>query len=222
MTKDKKNVQVEGAVEALSKTERFFQKYGKIISAIVIILLLAVAAYFAWDKFINEPKIREAENKSVQAENAFISGDFETAVNGYDDIYGFNQIIEEYGDKAPIAVELYAGLAEIQLGNWDLAIEHLKKYEGTEPILKGYALACIGHAYVEKEDYETALKYFTEAANADKSSFTANHLLNAGVVAEALGQNDKALSFYKKIKDQYPYSIEGQEVDKYIGRVENK
>ena len=52
--------------------------------------------------------------------------------------------------------------------------------------------------------------------------FAATYLLKAGLTAEKLGQDDKALSFYKTIKDKYPQSMEGYDVDKYIGRIENK
>ena len=50
--------------------------------------------------------------------------------------------------------------------------------------------------------------------------FAAGYLLKAGVTAEKLGENAKALAFYKKIKDQYPQSMEGYEIDKYIGRLQ--
>ena len=50
--------------------------------------------------------------------------------------------------------------------------------------------------------------------------YAAGYLLKAGAVAEELGDNAKALSFYKKIKDQYPQSVEAYDVDKYIGRIE--
>ena len=52
--------------------------------------------------------------------------------------------------------------------------------------------------------------------------FAAGYLLKAGVVAEKLGENAKALSFYEKIQDQYPQSMEAYDIDKYIGRIENK
>lgn len=52
--------------------------------------------------------------------------------------------------------------------------------------------------------------------------FAAGYLLKAGLVAERLGEDAKALSFYKTIKDKYPQSIEGYDIDKYIGRIENK
>ena len=39
---------------------------------------------------------------------------------------------------------------------------------------------------------------------------------------EELGNNDKALACYNRIKDQYPQSVEGYDIDKYISRIESK
>ena len=48
----------------------------------------------------------------------------------------------------------------------------------------------------------------------------AGYLLKAGIVAEKLGENEKALGFYTQIKEQYPDSMEGYEIAKYIGRLQ--
>ena len=53
-------------------------------------------------------------------------------------------------------------------------------------------------------------------------SLAASYLLKAGVTCEELGDNAKALTFYKKIKDQYANSPEGYDIDKYITRIENQ
>ena len=84
------------------------------------------------------------------------------------------------------------------------------------------ATACIGDAYVGLENYGKALGYFEKAAATADNMFAATYLLKAGIVAEQMGENDKALSFYKKIKEQYPQSMEGYDIDKYISRIENK
>ena len=52
--------------------------------------------------------------------------------------------------------------------------------------------------------------------------FAAGYLLKAGIVAEKLGDNKKALGFYETIEDKYPQSMEAYEIGKYIARVENK
>jgi hypothetical protein len=37
-----------------------------------------------------------------------------------------------------------------------------------------------------------------------------------------MGDNAKALTYYKRIKDKYPQSIEGYDIDKYISRIESQ
>mgnify|MGYP002514914019 FL=1 len=221
MAKEIKNENAEAVVEAVSKTEKFFQDNGKLISIICAAFVVACALVFCWFKFAYQPKVNEAQGQMAAAEQNFRAGDFELALNGDGNALGFVQIIDEYGKKAGKAVYFYAGVCELQLGEWEQAIKYLESYKGKDTILAARATACIGDAYVGLEDYKKALGYFEKAAQAD-NMYAAGYLLKAGAVAEALGENDKALSFYKKIKDQYPQSIEAYDVDKYIGRIEVK
>ena len=221
MAKEIKNENAEAVVEAVSKTEKFFQDNGKLISIICAAFVVACALVFCWFKFAYQPKVNEAQGQMAAAEQNFRAGDFELALNGDGNALGFVQIIDEYGKKAGKAVYFYAGVCELQLGEWEQAIKYLESYKGKDTILAARATACIGDAYVGLEDYKKALGYFEKAAQAD-NMYAAGYLLKAGAVAEALGENDKALSFYKKIKDQYPQSVEAYDVDKYIGRIENK
>ena len=221
MAKEIKNENAEAVVEAVSKTEKFFQENGKLISIICAAFVVACALVFCWFKFAYQPKVNEAQGQMAAAEQNFRAGDFELALNGDGNALGFVQIIDEYGKKAGKAVYFYAGVCELQLGEWEQAIKYLESYKGKDTILAARATACIGDAYVGLEDYKKALGYFEKAAQAD-NMYAAGYLLKAGAVAEALGENDKALSFYKKIKDQYPQSIEAYDVDKYIGRMEVK
>ena len=156
------------------------------------------------------------------AEENFRAADYELALNGDGNVLGFSQIIDEYGAKAGKSVYFYAGVCELQLGNWDLAIKYLQSYKGKDAILKARATACIGDAYVGLEDYAKALTYFEKAAAVADNMYAAGYLLKAGVAAEKLGQNEKALACYETIKDQYPQSMEAYEIDKYIGRIQNK
>ena len=221
MAKEIKNENAEAVVEAVSKTEKFFQDNGKLISIICAAFVVACALVFCWFKFAYQPKVNEAQGQMAAAEQNFRAGDFELALNGDGNALGFVQIIDEYGKKAGKAVYFYAGVCELQLGEWEQAIKYLESYKGKDTILAARATACIGDAYVGLEDYKKALGYFEKAAKAD-NMYAAGYLLKAGAVAEALGENEKALSFYKKIKDQYPQSIEAYDVDKYIGRMEVK
>ena len=220
MAKEIKNENVEAVVEAVSKTEKFFNENGKTLSIIAVAIVLVAAGIFCWQKFVYQPAQVEAQGQMAIAEENFRAGDYELALNGDGNVLGFAEIISEYGSKAGEAANFYAGVCELQLGNWDLAIKYLQAYNGKDLILKARALACIGDAYVALEDYNKALGYYEKAAAVVDNMFAAGYLLKAGVVAEKLGQNEKALAFYTKIKDQYPSSMEGYDIDKYIGRLQ--
>ena len=220
MAKEIKNENAEAVVEAVSKTEKFFNENGKLLSIITAAIIVVAAGIFCWYKFAYQPAQAEAQGQMALAEENFRAGNFELALNGDGNVLGFAQIIDEYGAKAGKAANFYAGVCELQLGNWDLAIKYLQAYNGKDEILKARALACLGDAYVGLEDYTKALGYYEKAASVVDNMFAAAYLLKAGVVAEKLGQDEKALGFYKQIKDQYPASMEGYDVDKYIGRIE--
>ena len=220
MAKEIRNENAEAVVEAVSKTEQFFEKNGKLLSIICVAVVVACAAVFCWYKFINQPKVAEAQGQMALAEENFRTGDYELALNGDGNVLGFVQILDEYGTKAGKSVNFYAGVCELQLGNYESAIKYLQAYNGKDAILAARAQACIGDAYVGLEDYKKALSCFEQAAAEVDNMFAAGYLLKAGVVAEKLGQNEKALGFYELIKDQYAASPEGYEIDKYIGRLQ--
>ena len=222
MAKEIRNENAEAVVEAVSKTEKFFNENGKLLSGILAAVIVVAAGIFCWYKFAYQPAVVEAQGQMAVAEANFRTGDFELALNGDGNVLGFAQIIDEYGAKAGKAVYFYAGVCELQLGNWDLAIKNLQAYKGKDAILSARATACIGDAYVGLEDYKKALGYFEKAAATVDNMYAATYLLKAGMVAEKLGENAKALGFYETIKNQYPQSMEGYDVDKYIGRIQNK
>ncbi len=222
MAKEIKNENAEAVVEAMSKTEQFFAKNAKFISYICLGAVVLCAAVFCWYKFVNQPKVEEAQGQMALAEQNFRDANYEVALNGDGNVLGFVQILDEYGKKAGKSINFYAGVCELQLGNWDSAIKYLNAYNGKDAILAARAKACIGDAYVGLEDYTKALGYYEQAAEEIDNLYAAGYLLKAGEVAEKLGDNAKALGFYELIKDQYPQSMEAYDIDKYIGRIEAK
>ena len=84
------------------------------------------------------------------------------------------------------------------------------------------ALGAQGDAYVGLEKYNDAVSCYEKAAAKVDDMFAANYLLKAGVTYEELGNTAKALEMYKKIREQYPQSLEGYDIDKYISRLETE
>lgn len=208
--------------EQLSKSDLFFQKYTKWVVIAAVVVVVVFLAAFLYAKYIYSPKQAEALGQMFPAEAQFAAQNFETALNGDGNIIGFAEIAKEYGSKAGKAVYFYAGVCSLQMGNYEEAISYLKKYKGKDAILSGRAIACQGDAYSALEDYDKALSCYQKAAKVSDNLYAAAYLLKAGVVAEQLGKMDVALECYKTIKEQYPMSAEGADIEKYITRIEAK
>ena len=219
--KSQERQQQELVAEKVSSVEKFFNENKKLIWGVFAAAILIGVAILCYHKFYVGPKKAEAQEQMFPAEANFRAQNYELALNGDGNTLGFAQIIEDYGSKAGAAAYFYAGVCELQLGKYNEALDYLTKYNGKEDILKAKALACEGDAYVGLENLKSALSCYEKAAGVVDNVFVASYLLKAGVICEELGDQAKALSFYKKIKDQYPQSMEGYDIDKYISRIEN-
>ena len=216
MAKDKVNekeaLRKENLEETVSKTDQFYNEHKKTIWTAACAIIVIALCVFAYVKLVYQPKCAEAAQQAFPAEQSFAAAEYELALNGDGNVLGLADVIDEYGSKAGAAVFMEAGVCALHLGQYEEALSYLKKYNGKEPIMAARALACQGDAYIGLEKYEEAVAAY--------NVFAAAYLLKAGIVYEQLGNKAKALECYKVIKDKYPQSIEGYDIDKYITRAE--
>lgn len=206
--------------EALSRTEKFLEKYKNVMIYGVIAILVVAGAIYAYHNFVTLPAQQEAMGQTFTAEQYFRNGDFEKALNGDGNALGFAEIISEYGTKSGEAVYFYAGVCNLQLGKFQEAIDNLKKYNGEDEIILARSIACIGDAYAGLNDFNTSISYYKKAASSADNIFAANYLFKAATLLEEQGNNAEALKMYQEIKEKYPQSTEGYEIDKYITRIQ--
>ena len=156
---DKAALQQERQVkieETVSKTEQFYNENKKTIWGCIIAAAVIALGVLAYNQFYLKPKVAEAQEQAYPAEAAFRAGNFELALNGDGNNYGFAQVIDEYGSKAGKAMPFYAGVCALQLKDYEAAVDYLKKYKGKDPILAARAQACLGDALAGLERYEEA------------------------------------------------------------------
>jgi tetratricopeptide (TPR) repeat protein len=206
--------------EAITKTEEFLGKYKKhlIYSATGILVLLGLG--FGYMKLIREPRRQEALAQMFPAESFFRADSFDLALNGDGNVLGFKDIIDEYKALPGQVVYFYAGVSELHLGNYAQAIEYLKKYKSGDEIIQARAYCNIGDAYAGLDDLDNALLWYKKAAQYRDNAYAAAYYKKAGILLEEKGAYSGAMEMYKTIKDQYPQTIEGVEIDKYISRLE--
>lgn len=218
---EEKNLEVGGII---AKTEEYIEKNKKTlitVGAAVVVVALAIWAYVA---LVAQPRQVRAAEDMFAAEQWFNEGDFEKALNGTDEYMGFSEVIDEYGcTKSGNLAKYYAGICQLNLGNYDEAIDYLKSYKGKDIFTKSEAQMLLGDAYAEKENPAEAVKYYEKAAKATDNLIVAPVALwKAGMMYLQLDKKEAAVKAFQQIKDNYPESPEWNEVDKYLAYAENK
>ncbi|MGE4569416.1 MAG: tol-pal system YbgF family protein [Bacteroidales bacterium] len=213
---------IENIESALSKTEIFILENKKSLSIILGGIILAIGLYIGFNKLYLEPLGTEAQAQMFVAEQHFEKDSFNLALNGDGSNLGFLEIAEEYSiTPAGNLAKYYAGVCQLRLGQYQEAIDMLSSFDGTDNIVSNVALGAIGDAYAELENSKEAINYYLKAANNVVNDFsTPLYLFRAAILQEQLNQPDKALTLFKRIRDEFPTSVEGRNMEKYIARLE--
>jgi TolA-binding protein len=98
--------------------------------------------------------------------------------------------------------------------------EHIKQLKDFSPdgqIMPAMTYGLMGDAYSEKGDMDNALTYYKKAlgSNANDMS-TPYYLLKAGLLCEQMKKPEDAKKYYSQIKEKYPESPQGKEIDRYL------
>lgn len=211
---------IENVEQTLTKTEQFLeQNYKPLLYALIGIVV--VVGIFWLLKMYTGKKNDEAQSQMFMAEQYFSQDSLKLALNGDGNNLGFIDISDQYKmTKSGKLANFYAGACLVHLGQFEEAIDYLKKYTLKDELLAPEARGLIGDANVEMGNTDEGIKYYLEAADmADNSFHTPIYLMKAGMIYESTGKFAEALKLYEKIQDKYSESTEGRSIDKYIARV---
>ena len=213
--------------ESASRTEEWVAKNQKIIFGVVAGVAVLALGYMSYNKFIAEPKERDAADQMFVAQQNFQKATDGTAsdslytlsLNGSEGKYGFVKIAEEYsGTKAANLANYYAGMAYLNTGKYDQAIDYLGKFKSDDKILSALAIGAIGDAHSQKGQQKEAMEFYIKAAESNKNDFTTpRFMLKAGKLALELGNKADALKHFTDIKETYDATPEAQGIDALIG-----
>jgi tetratricopeptide (TPR) repeat protein len=212
----------EGVESALSRTERFIEENQKSIIRVVTVLLALTAILLAMKRFYLIPRESEARSQMFVAEQYFESDSFNLALYGDGNYSGFIEIIQDYGlTKAANLSQYYAGISYLRLGEYEDALDYLKKFRVRDKMVAPIAEGAKGDACVELGEMEKGLGYYLKAAKKSKNNFTTPiYMVKAAQVYEHLQEYGKALELYQQIKTDFPDYARNNNIDKYIARVQ--
>jgi len=209
---------------ALTRTENFIEEHQKPISYSVGAIVLIVVVWLGYTRFYLQPREKEAQSQMFMAENYFEKDSFNLAINGDGNYLGFLDIIDDYGMTKPANLaKYYTGISYLHMGQYEDALYYLDKFKTKDLLLGPIAEGAKGDAKLELGDDEEALKHYRKAFSmSDNELTTPVYMMKAARLLESMDELEDALALYRQIKEKYPQSSEGQDVDKYIARVEIK
>ncbi len=225
----KKNVKqgdksLEGIEQALTRSEQFIEDNQKTLTYILGGLILVLLVVIGGNRYYLKPLNEEAAADMYYAERFFEIDSFNLALNGYGTYPGFLNVMDDYGmSKAAKISKYYAGICYHQLGDHETAIEYLSKFKTKDLLVGAAKYSTLGDAFVELGELDQAVAAYKTGIDKFENTFSTPIMLKKlGIVYEELGELDMALETYRAIESNYPTSPEGNEIKKYIGRVESK
>ena len=219
----KQNQAAPQDIEAVTKTEAFFDKYQKQILYGILAVIVIAAAWIGYVQLVRNPNIQKANEALAKCEALFNADNYDKALNGDGQgCMGFLKVADEFGStKAGNLAHLYAGICYAQTEKWEEAKAELEAFDTQdEAMVSPAALGLLGNVYANLGQNDKAIEYLLKAAKkADNNSLSPTFLIQAGELYEAQGKPEKALECYNEIKTKYVNSMAYQEIDKYIERV---
>ncbi|MBS1666571.1 MAG: tetratricopeptide repeat protein [Bacteroidetes bacterium] len=222
MTEIKKHVHLEEEKNVVADVELFWNKYGKMVSYGISAIVILIAAYLGYKNFVQEPNEKKASEAMYHAEEYFRMDSVKLALNGDNINPGFAKIVSKYsGTKAANLASFYAGSCYLKLGDYNNAVKYLKDFSTSAQQLQAKAYGLLGDAYSELNKKDDAIAEYKKAGTLFEKDdlISPEYLFRAGYLYESMGKNKDAIEMYQTIKDKYPNSQRGADIDKYLARL---
>ena len=223
----KQQAEQEALGEAMNKTELFFEKNGRKLSYLFIVLLIIAGGVFAFRSLVMQPKEDRASEMIAGAQNRFEAEnpDFELALNGDAEAAGFLAVIDEYGStEAGNLAKHYAGICYLNMGDFENAAKYLAMYSAVDgipgAIVNAQNLGLQGDAAVELQKYADAVNFYKKAAAISDNNLTAPlYLRKAAQVELKQGNAEAAKALLQNIMDNHAQSMEAREAEKLMAAI---
>jgi tetratricopeptide (TPR) repeat protein len=201
----------------------FIKQNQKSVLYFFAAVVIAVLGYFGYTELYQKPLEAKAADAMYVAEKYFANDSSELVLNGDGMNKGVLYIIKEFsGTKAANLAKYYAGMSYYRLKDYNKAIEYLKDFSSNAKQVQAVAYGSIGDAYSELKKNEEAIEYYKKAGThfPEDEAISSEYLFRAASFLELNGQNEAAIEIYKQIKQNYPKSEKGFNIDKYLNRLQ--
>lgn len=199
----------------------FYEKNKKMINTVTTGILVVVIGYFAYTKLYKAPAEEKASTALSIPLNYFAADSLNMALNGDGKNPGFIKIAKKYsGTAAGNLAHYYMGVSYLKMGDYKNAIKELNDFDGKGTMVGSMAAGVLGQAYMESGDNAKAIEAFKKAtSDKEDMAITPMYLYQMGLAYEAANNVNEAKAAYKRIRDEYPKSMQAREIDKDLARL---
>ena len=211
----------EVLAQQISRTEAFINNNKKLVFGLGGIIALVILGIFSYKYYINNQDTK-AQGLLFQAIYYFEDGNFDMALQGDGNDYGFLEIAEEFGGtSAGNLARYYAGVSYYNLSEFNEAISQLKKFSADDVLIQARAYSVIGDAYMELGNFSYAADQYAKAAAYKPNKwFTPTYLMKQALALEKQNKWNEAIKCYQKIVNDFQEARDFQEAQKYLARAE--
>jgi tetratricopeptide (TPR) repeat protein len=213
---------LEREISPVDKWKHFQDNYGRRAVMGLLVILIIVLGYFGYKQFILDPKEKQASESMFRAEDYYRMDSIRLALNGDAINAGFVKIYSRFkGTKAADLAAFYAGSCYLKLGDFNNAVKYLKDFNTTAVQVQAKAYGLLGDAYSELNRKEDAVEQYKKAGTYFEKDeiISPEYLFRAGYLYESMGKTQDAIAMYQTIKDKYPASPRGFDIDRYLARL---
>lgn len=210
--------------EEKNPLEGLMEKYEankKQINMVITVVLVIIVGAFAYMRLYRAPKVEKAATSVAWAQRQLEVDSFNLALNGNDQNPGFLRVQKKFsGTPTANLCNYYIGVCYLHMGDYDNAVKYLEDFNGKGTSLDYVSHGVLADAYMEKGNTDKGIEHYKKATG-DKNNemITPVYLYRLGVAYEMNDQADKAADAYKKIRQDYPTSQVGQDIDRHLARV---
>ena len=209
--------------EVLERAKGFWEKNSKMILYISSAVILLAGGYLGYKYLVQVPNELKAQEEISKAENNFRKDSISLALNGNVSTPGFIKVIKKYGGtKTGNLARLYAGECYLQLGDFKNAAKYLEEFDahGAKQV-EAKAEGLLGDAYSELKQNDKAIEHYKKAGTIfpEDAFLSSEYLFRAGMLYELAGKNKEAIEIYEQIKEKFPRTEKGYNIDKYLARL---
>jgi tetratricopeptide (TPR) repeat protein len=222
MSEIKHPAHLEEEKNPVADIQNMWERYGKQASYVLLTIIVIVAGFFAYRNLISEPNEKKAIEAMFRAEQYYRMDSARLALNGDNVNAGFLKVIARYGStKAGNLASFYAGSCYLKLGDFNNAIRYLKDFTTSVKQLQERDYGLLADAYSELNRKEEAAEQYKKAGTFFEKDdlLSPEYLFRSGYLYESMGKTQDAIAMYRLIKDKYPTSPRGADIDKYLARL---